>query len=277
MPEVSEGPHDPDEHARTLPAPVPIKAVLFPADFREALNVAGTDADPGEQALFNAAVSVFDMAHKVISAHFVPRIGQIREVLDALGEIERACLTVSSLTIARLSAPLPAENAPDALALELSRSRDPLVLALLDAASALDDGEADGRLLAQALSMIAKLGSWSGASREQFATGTTREKVSQQDPAARSRARSLGTALIETYVALSGGKVGFSRIKPETEDAGAPTGPLIRYLEHLFERARHNLSLDPERAQLSSLREWNPSLEALADWIRRFRIGGRNL
>ena len=34
---------------------------------------------------------------------------------------------------------------------------------------------------------------------------------------------------------------------------------------------------DPERAQLSSLREWNPSAEGPAAWIRQFRAGDRDL
>jgi hypothetical protein len=265
---LTERPANLQNEIWTLPASLRIKAVLFPADFPEALKVAGIKAEPSEQAFFDSATAIFYVADKVISAQ-MQAIGQVREVGNILGEIQRACLTVSRLIRRRLPASLLAGNGLDALAHELSRSVDPVVIALRDAASALDGGEADGRRLALALLMDARLGSWSGTAREQYAARMTREKALPEDLPAHSPARTLGFALIESYMALTDNK-------PDFEGGGEPPDPLIRYLVHLFERARQNLSFDSERGELQHWREWNPLEDTLGTWIKLFRAGNRD-
>ena len=264
-----------DEHLERLhrrgemPAAVKINALLFPDDFIGALRAARVKAAPDERTLFEAAAAVLYVAQKVVSAQSIPSIGQIRAVCDTLGEIELACLTVSR----RIAEPSwAAEAAAGTLAQELSRSRKPVVIALLDAAASAGERDED---VAEALLTNAKLGSWAGAAREQFEVGLKREEISREHAAARSPARTLAFALIDSFVALTGEGPRFSREKPER--GGGPGGPLIRYLTHLFERARHNLSLDPERAGLRDQRAWNPTAETLASWITQFRGGNLDL
>jgi len=245
------------------------KPVVFPADFSEALRVAKISTDPSKAALDDAAEAVFWVAQRLVTASSIPTIGEIREIADKLDEIQRACLTV--LQAVQLPEPLPGKSMFNGPAHALNRSRDPLVIALLDAANGPDGSEKGGVKIAQALHMIAWMASCAKAARDQFAAGVRREKASRQDPAARSPARELGFAMIETYPALTGRKLRFSRKKPGPESGGELDGPLIRYLMQLFECARRNLSRDPERAQLVDLREWHPSRETLAAWINQYR------
>jgi hypothetical protein len=265
--------------ARALPAALPARPLLLPADFRSALTAAGIEASPSEDALFQAAFAVAHPVHGVVSAHFSPRVGQIRAVGETLEAIEQACLAGLRLIIPGWPGLAPPERDQAALRHALGHSRDPVIVALLDAAAALD--RVDARELAKTLHAIDRLGAWAGAAGAQYAAGLRRERVSREDPAARSPARALGFALIDTYVALTGADLTFGRPSPKSADRPRqqrdtdPTGPLVRYLAHLFARARATLAADPELAGLAQRREWNPTPETLAEWIGRARKNKR--
>ena len=166
-------------------------------------------------------------------------------------------------------APVPEESALEALTQALSRSQDPVVIALLSALGAPEDGNPDGRAvtLARTLLEVDQLRAWAEAARRQYEAGGTSQKRSRASATARSPARELGFALIQTYIRLTGREPPFSRKRPDAEGAGEPTGPLIRYLQHLFECGRRTLAANPETAELAQEREWNPSAETLGSWI----------
>lgn len=212
---------DSARRARVLPPPRKIEFVLSPADFTSALKHARSQADPGVDALAEAAASVDPAAQRVVSARHSPALEEIRSIGKVLGEIERGCLSATRPIVEQLEEEIPEENALETLARELRRSRDPVVIALLNTASAFGGDETDGRLLAQTLLAIDRLRAWARASRIQFEAGAAREKQSRKSPEARSPARIFGFALIESYASLTGGKPRFAR----KSDGGAPGGP----------------------------------------------------
>ena len=254
-----------------LRPPTRVTPLLLPKDFGTALKEAGIDGCPDVEALFRAALSAFLPAQRVVSAQHSPGIGEIRHVGMVLGEIEQACLAALKPIVAQMAVLIPEEDAPGTLACMLLRSRDPVVIALLSAVGAPEDGNLDGQVatLARVLLATDQLRDWAGAARKQYEAGVASQKQSRASPAARSPARELGLVLIQSYVQLTGRQPAFSRKPPNAEGAGEPTGPLIRYLQHLFGCARRALAADPEQARLVQKRAWNPSAETLGSWVTR--------
>ena len=82
---------------------------------------------------------------------------------------------------------------------------------------------------------------------------------------------SLAFLLIRYYQAWTGGRLSFSRQQVGPKGALQPAGPLVRYLQLLFERARTKLAEDAAHEDLARARDWTPSAETLAAWIKDFR------
>ena len=219
----------PAPQARELRPLIRMTGILSADDFGAALEVAGIDARPGAEALVKAAQSVALIAQGVVSAQHSPGIGEIRHVGEVLGEIEQACLASLQAILTQMTETIPEENGLQALARALSRTRDPVVIALLGALGAPDDKKPEGRslALAQMLSAVDTLRFCAQAAAAQYASGVASQKRSRACPAARSPARELGLALIQSYVLLTGKAPSFSRKPPGSEGAGEPTGRLV--------------------------------------------------
>jgi hypothetical protein len=111
---------------------------------------------------------------------------------------------------------------------------------------------------------------WSEASAGAFSSGHATAKAARRTSAMRSRAQALAFALIDSYVSLTGHAVGLSR-KSDGADAGAPTGPLVRFLLLLFERIRDAVARHPAVQDLANVSSLNPQPETVVHWVKAWR------
>lgn len=86
----------------------------------------------------------------------------------------------------------------------------------------------------------------------------------------RRRPRALGQELIWSYADLSDNEVGFSRGTTGNTE-GKVTGPLIRYLDTLFDRIRKAVAANDEIKELADSDAFKPSHETMARWVKRWR------
>lgn len=81
--------------------------------------------------------------------------------------------------------------------------------------------------------------------------------------------RELCFTLIRIYLRATGTeRPTFSR---SSDGTASPSGPLPRYLDHLFCGIRKKLAQEPPYAALTKGRGWPPSAETLAKWISAYR------
>ena len=121
----------------------------------------------------------------------------------------------------------------------------------------------------QALRDVAELAAVAAA---QISAGIARTK---RDQAVESRlkAQALGLEATHTYCLLTGRPARISRIPDGYKGApGTPTGPLIRFLNELYDCARNRLiALDGNR-DAADIEALNPKSETLVGWIRAFKL-----
>ena len=291
--------------SKSAPSATRIRPWIEQGDIRDALTAAGVTQMPGEDALGDAAFEATLAAQRTIGHLRSPSLPDLDAVADALGRIESGCAGAAQAILDRLPAQtLTSEDDVAAeLAERLGRSTDSVLVALRGAvAASMTDGRRVGDVLGlggappvvgtaapqpvadfdraanhgltEMLLAIDRLCACAGAARAQFEAGRRREKSSRTLPEERNPAREFAFELIRFFGASTGRSLSFSRqlVGPERKDQ--PAGPLVRYLELLFDRARAKLAADAEHKDLARAREWSPSAEALGAWIQQYRKSG---
>jgi len=245
--------------------------ILDADDLQAALNASGYRGEVSTDALETSAEAIDAVAQFVLTAQELPGIGALRATQAALQDVEDRCGGILGLIQPLVEHSATEQVTADSVARALAVSRDPLAVALLDAAQSLGGGEQGEKCLSKVLLAVNELMVWAQAAGAQFEAGIRREKVSRTGTVERSPARAAGMEVIRVYRLLTGQPIRFSRGAAGSARAGEPGGPLIRFLTETFAALRRRVAATPEYTAHIRDRSWSPDRETLASWIRQAR------
>jgi hypothetical protein len=253
-----------------LPRGRPVLAWLTAGDFRDALREAGITLLSDEAPLEKLASAMSQEIDNVLGARGMPVPRDLEAAAAELEAIEWRSAAVIAAMLDGLDF-RPGDGDPvQPLAEALLRSHRVALVALRSAARGNDPSGDPARAVAQALVAVDQLRDWAGAAARPYRQAAARARQ-REIPDIRQLPPQLGHRLIAEYESLTGRKARVSRAKPDGASAGAPGGPLIRYLALLFERIRSRLANDRATQEMARDRAWSPKPETLMAWVKDYR------
>lgn len=257
-----------------LRAPRSLRPWLIAEDYHAALMAADVELVPnGAEAALAEAAAAIDTALGVLQLPGPVSLLGVAQDLKVVGKRGAVALRRH---LPGLPEVLASADPVTALTALLAQSDRTVIVALLDAASADVGGEGAAAAMAEAILTNGSLRRWAEASRAQYMAGAIRERRSDVRahahlPGDRDLGQALCWALIGTFGALTGRTPGVSRVKPEVDGAGEPSGPLVRFLIELYRCLRVRPEADLATHDLAREMMWSPSPETLARWSTAYR------
>jgi hypothetical protein len=242
-----------------------------PDDMRQATEKAGLLIIADNEALRAEAARAAEAAWAIVTHQLSPSIPDLHGTADELDRIAQAGVALLQLLTQGLRLPaLVDADLREELTRQIAAHHDPLHLNLLSRIAA-EKGEANAAsALVDKIMGTAELIEWCHSTRIAVESGISRERMSRRDPVQRSPGRAFGVELIGCYTRLTGRPPTRTR-RPIGPNEGKPSGPLLRFLRHMFECARERLRDVPELSSLADDRAWSPSDETLFEWVERTR------
>jgi hypothetical protein len=248
----------------TLRSQVSVEVVIRRADLRAALTVVGLKCIAPQADLRTLAFDLNMTIVSILAQRGGPPIADTRATGADLAAIANSLRAV----LARFTAQAPLQEGsalappgPADVAAWLRRLDLPAIDALRGAAAV---DHADPWLaLADALLHVDRLACWAESGATAFDDGVRARQATQR----LSQERRIADILIAAYPRLTGRKIGTSR----PSAGGPPGGPLIRFLQEMYQRTRASIAQKPDLASLARDAALSPSAETLARWIRDHR------
>ncbi len=262
----------------TIPTALPIIHLITPSDLTEALTATKLSFYDDPDGIQVACDTLAAPLQHLIKRLTAVKLREIDATAAALAGIASACENVIGVFAASIPGEESHTTTPSELALRLEATGDPVLVALMGAARATSPGTSGAQPVADAILSMITFGRWAAAAAEAFAAGAASTRVSRDPKALRyfiqdepdEALKNFHEAAIDIYVALTGQAAKQSRTSSGA-NANQPSGPLIRFLERLFACARNRCSAIPQLTHLAAAKEFTPSPNTLAAWIKAYK------
>jgi hypothetical protein len=188
------------------------------------------------------------------------------DLAGLLGAIASACENVGKSFVSRLV--IQAHLIPNqaALAESVDASLDPIVSALMDTAEVLFGMAKPADEIARLLLGVEQLGELCRTTQRRFGEGAAAQAAASIPVYDTKHARDFGFTVIDQYPALVGNEIKISR-ESTGPRAGKPSGPLIRFVSTILQRARAAVEADETYAPVVERLGLDPPLETIASWV----------
>jgi hypothetical protein len=247
-----------------LPKPIQIKALIGPDEICGAVRASCSQLVGDETAIAACCIAINYALHRAITPGRGPD-----QAASTLNRLKR--LTCGDLAALPDRAHLSQMAAADGDAVAQSGEPDLLMARLNEAQQLRRLLDPDWTISADPEQAMRDVSELAAAAAAQIKAGIARTK---QDRRAEFRltAQAAGVEAIHAYHLLTGRPVRMSRIPDGYEGVpGTPTGPLIRFLNKLYDYARTRLvALDGNR-DIAGVEALNPKPDTLVGWIRAYK------
>lgn len=281
------------EVGRLVPGPVRGDHLITIDDLRDGLGEAAVGAID-DHALANCVERVAQAAASLLAALPV-READLEDQLDELQRYRRLMLGLVALLAERLGPVDEKKALRERIEEALARDWDPIIRSLLQHGAAADGPDGPVGLVEELAAIArfaarvdavaeaqdrardaARMASAAASSERLAAVGTPANagSLGSASPSAEHSTpqQALTEALLTAYEVATGQLPRLSRIAPERADAGAPTGPAIRFMDSVYARfaarAERELRLEATPALDRYL---HPGKETLVNRIKRYQ------